>query len=218
MSGADRADAFESRTLPSTEGGRGGPDRTRQRILWIALDLFSSQGYDKTSMREIAERMGFSKAALYYHFAGKEDILVALDSRLYDLGRDALSAVDVSETSPEVWLALLDRLIDQILEHHALFVLHERNRSAIAQLHRERDSPEHGHLEDWFRAAIANQAIPLDDRVRIGCAFQAVMGMLDLGGDDFSEIPRATLAAMLRKVVNSLMTTDLTPDTPPSGA
>ena len=186
-------------------------DRTRQRILWIALDLFSTHGYDKTSMREIAERMGFSKAALYYHFAGKEDILMALDSRLYDLGRDALEAVDLSETSPEVWMALLDRLIDQILEHHALFVLHERNRAAIAQLHRDRHSPEHGHLEDWFRAAIANREIPLHDRVRIGCAFQAVMGMLDLGGSDFSEMPRETLAALLRKVVSSLMTTDLGP-------
>jgi AcrR family transcriptional regulator len=62
------------------ETGPAGHDRTRQRILWIALDLFTTQGYDKTSMREIAERMGFSKAALYYHFAGKEDILMALDS------------------------------------------------------------------------------------------------------------------------------------------
>jgi AcrR family transcriptional regulator len=193
----------------STELGPAERDRTRERILWIALDLFTTQGYDKTSMREIAERMGFSKPAIYYHFAGKEDILMALDSRLYDLGRDALSAVDMSETSPKVWMALLDRLIDRILEHHALFVLHERNRTAIAQLHRERHSFEHGHLEEWFRAALANQEIALEDRVRIACAFQAVMGILDLGGDDFSEIPRATLAALLRRVVNDLMAPSL---------
>ena len=67
------------------------------------------------------------------------------------------------------------------------------------------NSADHGHFEEWFRAALANHAIPLEDRVRIACAFQAVMGVLELGGDDFSEIPRATLAALLRKVVNDLL-------------
>ncbi len=36
---------------------------TRERILDVALDLFVEKGYDKTSLREIAERMGFTKAA-----------------------------------------------------------------------------------------------------------------------------------------------------------
>jgi AcrR family transcriptional regulator len=56
---------------------------TRERILDIALDLFIDKGYDKTSLREIAEKLGFSKAALYYHFASKDDILLALHQRLH---------------------------------------------------------------------------------------------------------------------------------------
>lgn len=195
----------------SAELGPIGHDGTRARILWIALDLFTTQGYDKTSMRQIAERLGFSKAAIYYHFASKEDILMALDARLYDLGHDALSTVEASETAPEVWMALLDRLIDQILEHHALFVLHERNRAAIAQLHRERHVSGHGNLEEWLRVALANQEIALEDRMRMACAFGAVMGVLDLGGDVFSEIPSAALAVLLRKVVNSVMAPNLAP-------
>ena len=191
----------------SAEPGPAGHDSTRARILWIALDLFTTQGYDKTSMRQIAERLGFSKAAIYYHFASKEDILMALDARLYDLGHDALTTVEASETAPEVWMALLDRLIDQILEHHALFVLHERNRAAIAELHRERHVSGHGNLEEWLRVALANQEIALEDRMRMACAFGAVMGVLDLGGDVFSEIPSAALAVLLRKVVNNLMAT-----------
>ena len=47
---------------------------TRERILDAALDLFIEQGYDKTSLREIAERVGVTKAALYYHFESKEEI------------------------------------------------------------------------------------------------------------------------------------------------
>jgi len=44
---------------------------TRQRILDVASELFVERGYDATSLREIAERLGVTKAALYYHFASK---------------------------------------------------------------------------------------------------------------------------------------------------
>ncbi len=50
----------------------------RNQILQVALELFTKQGYDKTSLREIAERLEVSKAALYYHFMSKEEILRAL--------------------------------------------------------------------------------------------------------------------------------------------
>src|SRR5271170_2499277 len=67
---------------------------TRERILDIALALFNEHGYDKTSLREIAERLGTTKAALYYHFERKEDILLELHLRLHALGREALEQLD----------------------------------------------------------------------------------------------------------------------------
>src|SRR5829696_3533548 len=48
---------------------------TREKIQDVALELFGEQGYDKTSLREIAERLGVTKAALYYHFKSKEEIV-----------------------------------------------------------------------------------------------------------------------------------------------
>src|SRR5262252_3741554 len=48
---------------------------TRARVQKVALELFAEQGYEKTSLREIAERLGVTKAALYYHFKSKEDIV-----------------------------------------------------------------------------------------------------------------------------------------------
>ncbi|EFL24261.1 putative TetR-family transcriptional regulator [Streptomyces himastatinicus ATCC 53653] len=44
----------------------------------MALDLFAKQGYEKTSLREIAEQLDVTKAALYYHFKTKEDIVLSL--------------------------------------------------------------------------------------------------------------------------------------------
>jgi AcrR family transcriptional regulator len=51
---------------------------TRGRIQEIALELFTEKGYDATSLREISERLGFTKAALYYHFKSKEEIVESL--------------------------------------------------------------------------------------------------------------------------------------------
>jgi AcrR family transcriptional regulator len=51
---------------------------TRTRIQRVALELFTEQGYEATSLREIAERLGVTKAALYYHFRSKEEIVQSL--------------------------------------------------------------------------------------------------------------------------------------------
>lgn len=51
---------------------------TREQIQTVALEMFAERGYAGTSLREIAERLGVTKAAVYYHFPTKEDILAGL--------------------------------------------------------------------------------------------------------------------------------------------
>ncbi|ANP48668.1 AcrR family transcriptional regulator [Streptomyces griseochromogenes] len=63
-------------TMDGTKQQRRG--NTRQRIQDVALELFAEQGYEKTSLREIAEHLDVTKAALYYHFKTKEEIIVSL--------------------------------------------------------------------------------------------------------------------------------------------
>ncbi|MFG1880442.1 TetR/AcrR family transcriptional regulator [Micromonospora sp. NPDC049102] len=64
---------------------------TRERIKAVALELFTEQGYEKTSLREIAERLNVTKAALYYHFKSKDDIVASfVEDRLEQM--DALTA------------------------------------------------------------------------------------------------------------------------------
>jgi AcrR family transcriptional regulator len=52
-------------------------ERTRQQILETAQRLFTELGYDATSLQMIAGEMGLTKAAVYYHFRAKIDILHA---------------------------------------------------------------------------------------------------------------------------------------------
>src|SRR5476651_1549828 len=105
------------RVSPKVRGGRPRGS-TRERILDTALELFNEQGYDKTSLREIAERVGVTKAALYYHFERKEDIFIELHLRLHDLGRGILDQLDTLEDARDtfaIWPSLLDQFIDQVL-------------------------------------------------------------------------------------------------------
>ena len=134
---------------------------------------------------------------------------MALHYKLHEVGREALGSVQVPATSPEAWMALLDQLINEILEYHDLFVMQERNRATIALLHHERHVSEHDLLEDWFHTALSDQDIGLRDRVRMACGFKAVMGLLDLVGDVFSEVPSQVLADLLREAANDLMSPKL---------
>jgi len=84
---------------------------TRTRILDIARELFTTQGYGSTSIAQIAERLGTSKAALYYHFKSKEEILDALLAQpiaeLTELTERA-AADEPGKHAEEVLAAMLD--------------------------------------------------------------------------------------------------------------
>ncbi|MGH8988487.1 MAG: TetR/AcrR family transcriptional regulator [Acidimicrobiales bacterium] len=69
-----------------SHGGPHAGDQTRARILEVALELIGDHGFAATTTREIAERLGFSKAALYYHFHTKDELLAAIvDTAMADL-------------------------------------------------------------------------------------------------------------------------------------
>ena len=188
--------------------GRRGD--TRERILDVALELFNEQGYDKTSLREIAERLGVTKAALYYHFERKEDILLELHLRLHALGRGVLDQLDRLEDDRQavaLWPVLIDEFIDELIRNRDLFVLHQRNQSALHIIvDNERHQAENEDIEQRFRRFLANPAIPLADRVRMACSTGAVMAAL-MGGDVggmFGDVPEGVVAGEVRSVVRDL--------------
>jgi AcrR family transcriptional regulator len=197
----------------SAEPRRPGRPRgsTRERILDIALELFNEQGYDKTSLREIADRLGTTKAALYYHFERKEDILFALHLRLHDLGRGMFDRIgelsgSSSQEAAEAWPELLDHFIDQVLSNREIFILHERNHTALAVLEdSERHRAEHDDLEGQLRRFLASPVIPLAQRVRMACSIGAVMSTLIGAGEAFGDVPAATLAQLTRDAMRDLL-------------
>ena len=74
---------------------------TKDRILETALELFAQNGYLGTSMSDIAARLGITKAALYKHYAGKQEILERIVERMDQMDKERAKAYEMPETAPE---------------------------------------------------------------------------------------------------------------------
>jgi AcrR family transcriptional regulator len=178
---------------------------TRQRILDVALDLFTEQGYDGTSLREIAEQLKITKAAIYYYFESKEDILMALHMRIHDFGRDALMRIGEGPVTLVLWEALLNEVLGEMLAQRKLFLLHERNQAVMEKLHREDHDAEHEDIQNQFRRVLGDERVPVRDRVRMSAAFGVVFSSLFLADASFDSLSQAELEVMLRDILHDVL-------------
>ena len=103
-------------------------NNTKQEILNAALDLFSTQGFDATSMSQIAEAVGVRKASLYSHFASKDDILKSLMQNVLETYEKHSIFANADFDNPEFIKGKQnitpDSLAKRIIEH-IKFILHD---------------------------------------------------------------------------------------------
>ena len=186
---------------------KGEGASTRERILDIALELFTEQGYDKTSLQNIADRLGTTKAALYYHFKSKAAILLELHLRLHALGADLLDELEAlpdGQARVAAWPAILDRLIGRVEENRLLIALHQRNQSAFENLHDEqveRHAAANDEMEAQFKRLLADPEIPAATRVRMACSIGAIIGGLLSGAGLLDDVPDDEVTQHVRDVV-----------------
>ena len=76
-------------------------DGTKERILETALALFAQNGYLGTSMHDIAKQLGFTKAALYKHYASKQEILDKIVERMNQMDYERAEEYEMPETEPD---------------------------------------------------------------------------------------------------------------------
>jgi AcrR family transcriptional regulator len=107
---------------------------TRRRIQDVALTLFAEHGYEKTSLREIAEHLDVTKAALYYHFKTKEDILISV---VDDLGKPVDDLIVWAQAQPRTLATkqeILRRYSEALWGAAQLFRFMQENQAAIREL------------------------------------------------------------------------------------
>jgi AcrR family transcriptional regulator len=100
----------------------------RQEILRTAARLFQQQGYDGTSMNDVAAALKLSKGGLYHHFQSKDEILFNLMNHAMDITEERVIAPVKAIADPEERLRTLIR-------RHIAVVLSERDREITVMLH-----------------------------------------------------------------------------------
>jgi AcrR family transcriptional regulator len=100
----------------------------RQEILRTAARLFQQQGYDGTSMNDVAAALRLSKGGLYHHFQSKDEILFNLMNHAMDITEERVIAPVKAIADPEERLRTLIR-------RHIAVVLSERDREITVMLH-----------------------------------------------------------------------------------
>lgn len=109
-------------------------DDTKARIRAVAMELFATQGYERTSLREIAERVGMTKASLYYHYPSKQALLLALIQPLVDEWRREVETAERQPYGPSTVRVALGRMIDTMIRHRDACGIVMRDTPALASV------------------------------------------------------------------------------------
>jgi len=104
---------------------------TPATIRTVALGLFSTRGYEQTSLREIAERVGLTKASLYYHYPSKQALLLDLLRPLLDQWGEVAAGAESLPHTPANVRAVLRRCLDVLLRNRAAAGLFVRDTAAV---------------------------------------------------------------------------------------
>jgi AcrR family transcriptional regulator len=166
--------APEHAPLEARHDGRGRGD-TRARIQQVAVHLFAEQGYEKTSLREIAERLDVTKAALYYHFKSKEDIVGSLVQDYFGQIDALISWARTQPGSADTRGTILRRYVEIVADGDEVFRMLHQNQAAVSSLAAAKSRGE--LFRERLTALVdllAGQGAPLDEQLRAAMALGGV--------------------------------------------
>ncbi|ANH38058.1 HTH-type transcriptional repressor KstR2 [Nocardioides dokdonensis FR1436] len=156
---------------PAAPARRGRPGHDQQAVLREAVALFIRQGYDATSMGDLARALGLSKSAIYHHVASKEQLLgLALDAALAEL-TEAVEAATApaydagsggsGPSAYERLRVLVARSVEVLVAHQpeVTLLLRVRGNSPVELAALERRRWIDARLADLVRAAVEEGAL-----------------------------------------------------------
>jgi AcrR family transcriptional regulator len=193
-------------------------EATSERIRSVAAELFAEKGYGETSLREIAERLGITKAALYYHYPSKEQLLQAIVQPFFDDIRVLVAQAEQELPSGPALRLFFEAYLDMLLGHRTVCALFLRDASsivAIVPLYKEAI-----HLTRRLNSSIAGPDATDEQRLRTAAAFE-VLGVALLTSSWLPNIPDDTVRkTLLDAAIRVLDSDDVATQarTNPSGA
>jgi AcrR family transcriptional regulator len=157
---------------------------TRARIQAVALELFRKQGAEKTSLREIAEQLHVSKAALYYYFRTKDELIGSLAEPFLDGFAALLDHAGANEDT-DIARSLVEGYLDLLFDQRALvrWLRDDYGASAHPSI-----GPVMASHAQRLRQLMGGAEMSFDEQVRVTAALGAlgtgVAEFPDAGADD----------------------------------
>jgi AcrR family transcriptional regulator len=177
---------------------------TRGEILEVAAELFTEKGYEATSLREIAERLGITQAALYYHVRSKDDILRALFEPMGDVLVELVERLEAARDL-DGWADALSWLLGTIFEHVAFFRLMERNRHSMEALPEFHELEGHLDVHARVQVAVHRAAKNVAEEIRMFAALGAVTAFDDWAPQLLASGPHEVIERELRAAVDAIL-------------
>jgi len=174
---------------------------TRERLVRAALDLFTEQGYDATTVSEIAERAGgLTKMTFFRHFPDKREVLFAAGQEIHSrLLADAIAAAPAPATPLEAVAAGLDALTVTFSDDRRELAGRLRTVIAANGELRERAVFKRAGLTEALREALEKRGVPdpaasVAAEIGIGAYYRAFERWADSDGrQTLTELTRQTL-------------------------
>ena len=175
---------------------------TPSRIRSVAVELFATKSYRGTSMREIAEGVGITKASLYYHFRSKAEILENVLGPLLGQLDEVLVVAGGRRGLAAVRTQVLEGSVDALLSNRRILALLFRD----ASVYGADGLVLGGRVIAWMEQAqklLAGPRAGWRDRVRATQALSALADPISL----FPDVADADLRAELLRGAHELLAT-----------
>jgi AcrR family transcriptional regulator len=183
---------------------------TRARIQQVAVELFTEHGYEGTSLREIAERLDVTKAALYHHFRSKEDIIRSLVEDYYTQIDELIAWGQGQPRNDLTRREILSRYLRIVASGDQVFRMLHQNQASVSTLAAAKSRNElfRERLHS-LTGLLAGPDAPLRERVRAAMALGAIsvgwMSFADQIGDrqELIEIVDSLAGEMLASAIRA---------------
>src|SRR6476661_2067482 len=147
----------------SERARRGRPGHDQQSVLRVAIELFNRQGYDATSMGDLARELGLTKSAIYHHVPSKEHLLESAIDEALTASLDEVAATPGLDAGQRLRAAVRGSvvvLVEHLLAVTLLLRVRGNTPAEKAALRRRREIDD--RLAEMVRAAADAGAIRKD--------------------------------------------------------
>lgn len=169
---------------------------TRDEILRVAAEQFTRVGFKGTSLQDIADEVGCSKAALLYHFAGKEQLLLALVSEAERAFADLVTRLTTLDDTA-VQAVAIEGFIDLVLAHRrAAALLYD----VMPQFKEHPGFAGVLEMADVLCAAIIGRSTDPADQIAAGMVLQGIVSVA-IDDDHDAALLRPALLRVTRRAL-----------------